>query len=110
MSSSASNRIFALLFASAVIGGGTRGDEPSSTTAGTVNAAERTVHSDAGTGDAGITFQQPLIDLTVFPAYRLGKLSAAVAKLQQQFTVRGTLFGVASAYFEVLKQERLVAV
>jgi outer membrane protein TolC len=31
---------------------------------------------------AGVTFQQPLLDLTVFPAYRLGKLSARAAKLQ----------------------------
>lgn len=74
------------------------------------NAFDRTARARAGNGDAGLTFQQPLIDLKVFPAYRLGKLSAAVAKLQQQFTVRETLFGVAGAYFEVLKQERLVAV
>jgi outer membrane protein TolC len=81
-----------------------------STTAGGLNDFDRTTRTRAGNGDAGITFQQPLIDLTVFPAYRLGKLSAAVAMLQQQFTVRETLFGVTSAYFEVLKQERLVAV
>ncbi|HYR59324.1 MAG TPA: TolC family protein, partial [Chthoniobacteraceae bacterium] len=77
---------------------------------GAVSSFERTTNTRAGTGDIGLTFQQPLIDLTVFPAYRLGKLSAEVAKLQRQFTVRETLFGVTSAYFEVLKQERLVAV
>src|SRR5260221_5233788 len=76
---------------------------------GAVSSFERTTNTRAGTGDIGLTFQQPLIDLTVFPAYRLGKLSAEVAKLQRQFTVRETLFGVTSAYFEVLKQERLVA-
>ncbi len=63
-----------------------------------------------GAGSGSISFDQPLIDLTVFPAYRLGKLSAKSARLQLQFTVRETLFGVATAYFEVLKQERLVVV
>ena len=79
-------------------------------TTGAASSLDRSVNTDAGNGTASLTFKQPLIDLTVFPAYRLGKLSAEVAKLQQQFTVRETLFGVASAYFEVLKQERLVAV
>lgn len=64
----------------------------------------------SGTGSANITLQQPLIDFTVFPAYRLGKLSKTSARLQQQFTIRETLFGVATAYYEVLKQRRLVEV
>ena len=63
-----------------------------------------------GAGSGSISFEQPLIDLTVFPAYRLGKLSARSARLQLQFTVRETLFGVATAYFEVLKQQQLVVV
>lgn len=59
---------------------------------------------------SGITLEQPLIDLTVFPAYRLGKLSARAARLQHRFTIRGTLFGVATAYYEVLKLQQLVTV
>ena len=70
----------------------------------------RISRSRTGTGAVGIAFEQPLIDLTVFPAYRFGKLSAAAAHLQRQFTIRETLFGVASAYYDVLKQERLVIV
>jgi len=60
--------------------------------------------------DAGFSVQQPLIDFTVFGAYQAGKLSTQITRLQHQFTVRGTLFGVATAYYEVLKQQRLVYV
>ena len=63
-----------------------------------------------GSGTAGISVQQPLIDFTVFPAYRLGSLTAAAARLEHQYTVRETLFGVASAYYEVLKEASLVNV
>lgn len=59
---------------------------------------------------AGVTLQQPLLDLTVFPAWRFGKLSAASAQLRRQFTIRETLFGVAHAYYAVLKTQAIVAV
>jgi outer membrane protein TolC len=62
------------------------------------------------TGTAGFTYQQTLLDLSVFPAWKLGKLSAQVAKLQHAYTVRQTLFLVAQAYYAVLKQQSLVAV
>ena len=73
-------------------------------------SAERTLRARAGAGQAGLTVEQPLVDLTVFPAYRLGKISAEAARLAHRFTVRETLFGVATAYYEVLKQQRLVDV
>ncbi len=69
-----------------------------------------TFESHSGAGFGSMSFDQPLIDLTVFPAYKLGKISAEVARLEHQFTIRETLFGVATAYFEVLKQQRLVVV
>jgi outer membrane protein TolC len=72
--------------------------------------ADSTSFIRTGSGTAGISFQQPLIDFTVFPAYRLGKLSAAAARLEHQYTVRETLFGVAGAYYEVLKASSLVDV
>ncbi|MCX6968163.1 MAG: TolC family protein [Verrucomicrobia bacterium] len=59
---------------------------------------------------SGFTYTQPIFDPTVFPAYRYGKLSAKAARLQYQFTVRETLFGVAQAYYNVLKQQKLVDV
>jgi outer membrane protein TolC len=73
-------------------------------------SVERTSHSRTGFGTAGFTVQQPLIDFTVFGAYQVGKLSSRITRLQHQFTIRETLYGVATAYYEVLKQQRLVYV
>src|SRR5512137_958235 len=59
---------------------------------------------------ADLTVELPLLDLTVFPAFRAGKLSAQSAQLAHQFTVRNVLFGVTTAYYDVLKQQRVVEV
>ncbi len=59
---------------------------------------------------ASISWQQTLLDFTVFPAYRLGKLTAESTKLKYQATVRDTLFGVARAYYDVLRQRDIVSV
>jgi outer membrane protein TolC len=59
---------------------------------------------------AGFTYTQPIFDPSVAPAYRYGKLTAQATRLQYQFTVRETLYGVAQAYYNVLKQQQLVAV
>ncbi len=64
----------------------------------------------AETEGASITVQQPLLDLTVFAAYRNGKLAAQAARLSARFTTRTVLFGVAQAYYNVLKQQQVVAV
>jgi len=77
---------------------------------GSTKTALQSFNSHSGSATGSISFSQPLIDLTVFPAYRLGKLSARVARLQHRFTIRGTLFGVVTAYYEVLKEQRLVIV
>lgn len=67
-----------------------------------------TTHTDLRR--ASISWQQTLLDFTVFPAYRLGKLTAESTKLQYQATVRDTLFGVARAYYDVLRQQDIVSV
>lgn len=77
---------------------------------GMTGDGSQTERTRANRTTAGLSFTQPLIDLTVFPAYRLGKLSAEAARLQHRFTIRGTLFGVAQAYYAVLEQQRLVRV
>ena len=59
---------------------------------------------------SGFTYTQPIFDPSVFPAYRYGKLSAKAARLQYLFTVRETLFGVTQAYYNALKQQKLVDV
>ncbi|MEI9897039.1 MAG: TolC family protein [Chthoniobacter sp.] len=73
-------------------------------------AVDITSHARGGSGEAGFTYVQPLIDFTVFPAYRLGTLSKVATRLEHQFTIRETLFGLASAFYEVLKQQQLVVV
>jgi outer membrane protein TolC len=57
-----------------------------------------------------VTYTQPFVNFTVFPAYRYGKLAAIAARLQHQYTIRQVLFGVASAYYQVLTQEGIVQV
>ncbi len=59
---------------------------------------------------AGFTLVQPLFDPTVIPAYHYGKLSAQAARLQYRFTIRQTLFGVAQAYYDVLKLQSIVEI
>jgi len=63
----------------------------------------------AGSQNANFTLQQTLIDFTFFPAYRLAKLTGVATRLQYRLTVRNVLFGVAKAYYEVLKQQKIVA-
>ncbi len=63
-----------------------------------------------GTSAGSFFLEQPLLDLSVFPARRRGKIAAESSRLARQFTIRETLFGVAAAYFDVLKGERQVSV
>ncbi len=64
--------------------------------------------SATGAQNTNLTLQQTLIDFTFFPAYRLAKLTGSSARLQYQLTLRNVLFGVAKAYYEVLKQQKIV--
>jgi outer membrane protein TolC len=73
-------------------------------------AGGRTVTTRTDLRRASLSWQQTLLDFTVFPAYRLGKLSSEAAKLEYQRIVRETLFGVAKAYYNVLKEQSIVAV
>jgi outer membrane protein TolC len=69
-----------------------------------------TAHVRGGAGEGSVTYVQPLIDFTVFPAYHLGTLTKVATRLEYQFTIRETLFGLATAFYDVLKQQRLVEV
>ena len=80
----------------------------------TANYTEKTVPvfdpplSTTGAQNANITLNQPLIDFTFFPAYRLGKLTVSSNRLQYQLTIRSVLFGVAKAYYDVLRLQKIV--
>ena len=58
--------------------------------------------------NANLSLNQPLIDFTFFPAFKLGKLTVKSNRLQYQLTIRNVLFGVAKAYYEVLKEQQIV--
>jgi outer membrane protein len=62
------------------------------------------------TSNLNVTYTQPLLNFGVFPAFHYGKLAAVAARLQHQFTIRQVLFGVVSAYYQVLTQQGVVAV
>ena len=62
------------------------------------------------TSNLNISYSQPFVNFTVFPAYRYGKLAAVAARLQHQYTIRQVLFGVAGAYYQVLTDEGIVKV
>lgn len=82
--------------------------DPAIGTAGTFNPDFSGTHNH--TRRVGLFIQQPLLDLTVFPAWRFGKLSAASADLRRQYVIRETLFGVTQAYYAVLKVQAIVGV
>jgi outer membrane protein TolC len=59
---------------------------------------------------AQLAWRQTLFDFTTFPAWRQARLSVEIAELRRRFTARQVLFGVARAYYGVLKQESAVAI
>ncbi|MDB6134568.1 MAG: hypothetical protein JWM59_2811 [Verrucomicrobiales bacterium] len=61
-------------------------------------------------GRARLSLSQPLLDFTVRPAVRAGQLAAQESRMDYRSTVRDTILGVATAYFEVLRQQELIAV
>lgn len=64
----------------------------------------------SGNSPASITYEQPLFDLSVVPAYKRGKLLTQSAKHEYRALMREVLFGVTAAYYAVLQQQSVVAV
>lgn len=62
------------------------------------------------TSNINLTYTQPFVNFTVFPAYRYGKLAAVAARLQHQYTIRQVLYGVAQAYYQVVSDQGVVQV
>ncbi len=69
-----------------------------------------TTRTGGHTRGAGFTLVQPLFDPTAIPAYQRGRVNIASARLQYRYTIREVLFGVAQAYYNVLKLESIVKV
>ncbi len=88
---------------------------PRITAQGRYDKPEHDITSNVGpvrveTRSAALTIEQPLLDLTAFPAYREGTLAADAARLRRSFAARELLFAVAEAYFDVLRQARITAI
>lgn len=56
------------------------------------------------------TATQPLLAPSFLPSWRLGKNSVKQSENQYTFTIREVLFGVAQAYYNVLRGQKLVEV
>ncbi|MES2709801.1 MAG: TolC family protein [Verrucomicrobiota bacterium] len=61
-------------------------------------------------GRARLSLSQPLLDFTVKPAVRAGQLAAQESRMDYRGTVRDIILGVATAYYDVLRQQELIAV
>ena len=59
---------------------------------------------------AGLTLSQPILDFTVRPAVQVGRLSERASMIDFEGALRDTLLAVATAYFDVLTQQNLVAI
>ncbi len=55
-----------------------------------------------------VVLEQPLLDLTVFPAWKFGKLATEAARLQCRAVTRDVLLGVAHAYYDALKADSIL--
>ncbi len=59
---------------------------------------------------ASITLTQPLVELDLLPDYFKNKNQAQSVLRQSRFQIQSILFEVATAYFDYLKQEKLIKV
>lgn len=71
---------------------------------------QNNVISNVGSGYTGFSYSQTLFDASVFPAYRYGKLAARASRLTQRNTIRSILYSLSQAYYNVLKEQKLVQV
>ena len=63
---------------------------------------------DAGFRAGTFALEAGLADFTVFGAYQVGKISTRITRLQHQFTIRETLYGVATdGYLRTAEFSRL---
>ena len=74
------------------------------------NTALGSSNGSSNSRSAGITLSQPILDFTVRPAIQVGRISEKATIVDFEGTLRDTLLAVATAYYEVLTQQKLVAI
>ena len=74
------------------------------------SSALGSTNGSSNSRSAGITLSQPILDFTVLPAIQAGRISEKATIIDFEGTLRDTLLAVATAYYEVLTQQKLVAI
>ena len=78
------------------------------TTLGRLVRQSRWSESNSNQQSLGLSFNQPILDLTLGPARRSTALGRQISEWQLRRQLREVLFSVTSLYFEILKQEALI--
>jgi outer membrane protein TolC len=79
------------------------------TTLGRVVRESRWSSSSSDTQSVGLSFNQPILDFTLGPARRTSALDRQISEWQLRRQLREVLFSVTALYFEILKQQDLIA-
>ena len=79
------------------------------TTLGRVVRESRWSSSSSDTQSIGLSFNQPILDFTLGPARRATALDRQISEWQLRRQLREVLFSVTALYFEILKQQDLIA-
>jgi len=78
------------------------------TTLGRLVRESRWSESSSDQQSLGLSFNQPILDLTLGPARRSTALGRQISEWQLRRQLREVLFSVTSLYFEILKQQALI--
>jgi outer membrane protein TolC len=79
------------------------------TTLGRVVRESRWSSSSSDTQSVGLNFNQPILDFTLGPARRASALDRQISEWELRRRLREVLFSVTALYFEILKQQDLIA-
>jgi len=79
------------------------------TTLGRVVRESRWSSSSSDQQSFGLNFNQPILDLTLGPARRSTAIGRQISEWQLRRQLREVLFSVTALYYEILKQQSLIA-
>jgi len=79
------------------------------TTLGRTIRESRWSSSSSDAQSVGLSFSQPILDFTLGPARRASALDRQISEWRLRRQLREVLFSVTALYFEILKQQNLIA-
>ena len=74
----------------------------------TINSPIGRINGESRSAD--LALEWPILDWAVFPAYHAGQLGKESARLQHRFVTRSVLFGVLTAFHNILKTLQVVKI